>query len=126
MSAGFGLALLVSGAGLPQPAKALELIMIEQAGCMWCARWDKEIGVAYDKTTEGKVAPLRRVDLHAPWPEDLGAIKPERLTPTFVLADNGQEIGRLRGYPGDEFFWVLLDELLEKRPGKATASKVTD
>ena len=96
------------------PARAAELIMIEQAGCVWCARWNAEIGVAYDKTPEGRAAPLRRVDLHAPWPEDLDAIRPERLTPTFVLSENGKELGRLRGYPGDEFFWVLLDEMLEK------------
>lgn len=96
------------------PARAAELIMIEQAGCVWCARWNAEIGVAYDKTPEGRAAPLRRVDLHAPWPQDLDAIRPERLTPTFVLSENGKELGRLRGYPGDEFFWVLLDEMLEK------------
>lgn len=112
--------LAIALCGTAVPARAVELIMIEQAGCMWCVRWNKEIGVAYDKTSEGKIAPLRRVDLHAPWPEDLKGIRPERLTPTFVLADNGEEIGRLRGYPGDEFFWVLLDELLEKRGIKAT------
>ena len=111
-------AVLSFGAALP--AQALELIMIEQAGCMWCARWQQELGVAYDKTPEGKIAPLRRVDLHAPWPQDLSGIRRERLTPTFVLADNGREIGRLRGYPGDEFFWALLDEMLEKRDIKAT------
>ncbi|MEC9342532.1 MAG: transcriptional regulator [Pseudomonadota bacterium] len=86
--------------------------MIEQAGCAWCARWNAEIGPAYARTDQGRRAPLRRVDLHAPWPDDLAAIRPERFTPTFVLVDNGEEIGRMRGYAGDEFFWVLLDEML--------------
>ena len=102
------------------PAPAAEMLMLEQPGCAWCKRFNAEIAPAWPNTDEGKAAPLRRVDLHEPWPEDLKAIRPERLTPTFVLADNGKEIGRLRGYPGDEFFWVLLDEMLAKHAEKAT------
>jgi hypothetical protein len=37
-------------------------------------------------------------------------------TPTFVLADNGREVGRIEGYPGDAFFWGLLESLLEHTP----------
>lgn len=105
-----------AAAGLPAfPAGGAELIMLEQRGCAWCIRWHSEIGIAYPKTEAGRVAPLRRVDILEPWPDDLKDIRPERLTPTFVLAENGKEIARLRGYAGDEFFWVLLDEMLEKR-----------
>jgi hypothetical protein len=35
-------------------------------------------------------------------------------TPTFVLVEDGREIARLRGYPGDQFFWALVDEMLAK------------
>jgi hypothetical protein len=41
---------------------------------------------------------------------------PIRYTPTFVLVDNGQEVGRIEGYPGDAFFWGLLERLLERLP----------
>ncbi len=95
----------------PAGATGAELIMLEQAGCAWCKRWHAEIGVAYPKTEEGKRAPLRRVDINQPWPQDLSAIRPERFTPTFVLVEDGKEIGRMRGYAGDEFFWPLLAEL---------------
>jgi hypothetical protein len=37
-------------------------------------------------------------------------------TPTFVLAENGEELGRIEGYPGDAFFWGLLERLLELGP----------
>lgn len=47
-------------------------------------------------------------------PPDLAFIEPERLTPLFVLIDRGHEIGRIRGYPGEENFWGLLDVLLKK------------
>ncbi|MFZ2101743.1 MAG: transcriptional regulator [Oricola sp.] len=96
------------------PAAAAELVMFEQAGCVWCMRWNNEIGSAYPNSDEGKRAPLRRVDIHKPLPDDLAGIRVERFTPTFVLVENGEEIGRMRGYTGDEFFWFLLDEMLQK------------
>lgn len=95
-------------------APAAELVMFEQNGCAWCIRWNNEIGPAYPNTPEGKIAPLRRVNIHEPLPGDLENIRVERFTPTFVLVENGEEIGRMRGYTGDEFFWFLLAEMLEK------------
>lgn len=96
----------------PARTIAAELIMFAEAGCPWCARWDKEVGVLYDETPEGKRAPLRRLDIHAPLPDDLKFLTRGRYTPTFVLIDNGREIGRIRGYPGEDFFWGLLSEML--------------
>jgi len=93
---------------------AVELLMIEQAGCVYCEKFNDEIAQAYPKTDEGKLAPLRRVDLHDKWPEDLSQIRIERFTPTFVLVQDGKEVDRLRGYPGDEYFWFLLGEMLAK------------
>jgi thioredoxin-related protein len=95
-------------------AYAAELVMFEQAGCVWCQKWNSEIGGSYANTQEGRIAPLRRVDIHAPIPEDLAGIPVERFTPTFVLVENGTEIARMRGYPGDEFFWFLLGDMLAK------------
>jgi len=105
--------------GLSAPAKAAELIMLEQEGCAWCARWNAEIAPIYPKTVESRIAPLRRVDIRGDWPDDLDFVAPEVFTPTFVLVHEGREYGRLRGYAGDEFFWVLLSELLEKLPPEA-------
>lgn len=95
-------------------AHAAELIMFEQAGCEWCAAFDREVAPVYGKTTEGARAPLRRLTLGAPLPADLGFIEVERLTPLFVLVDKGREIGRIRGYPGEEHFWGLLGALIKK------------
>lgn len=94
------------------PLAAAQLLVMEQPGCVWCARFEEEIAPAWPKTEEGKFAPLRRVDITEPWPEDLDHIQKERFTPTFVLIEAGREIGRLRGYPGDEFFWYRIDELI--------------
>jgi len=96
------------------PAQAAELIVFEQKGCVWCQRFDREIAPAYARTAEGKRAPLRRVDIAKPVPDDLSFIVRERFTPVFVLVENGAEFGRIRGYPGETFFWGLLANLLER------------
>lgn len=100
------------------PARALELVMFEAPGCAYCAQWHAEVGDAYPKTAEGKAAPLRAVQLRSP-PEDLKFIKGVVFTPTFVLVHEGREVGRIQGYPGEDFFWGLLNELLDKHAAKA-------
>lgn len=100
-------------AGLCQLAEAAELVMVEQPGCHWCERWDAEIAPTYPKTDEGALAPLRRVDLHD-LPEDIRFRSPPVFTPTFVLVQDGQELARLEGYAGDEFFWYLLSQILDE------------
>ena len=101
-------------------AAAAELVMLEQDGCAWCVRWHAEIGPAYPNTEEGRKAPLRTIDINETLPADLEWLRIERFTPTFVLVDKGREIGRIRGYPGDEFFWFLLNEMLDDLPESAT------
>lgn len=95
--------------------------MFEQAGCVWCQAFDREIAPVYGKTEDGIKAPLRRVDIDGALPSDLNFIQVERLTPLFVLIDKGREIGRIRGYPGDDHFWGLLGALIKKldSPGKS-------
>lgn len=121
-------AMMVAALGTALPglaADAAELVMFEQAGCVWCQRWHAEIGPAYPKTEEGEIAPLRRVDIHEELPEDLSHLTVERFTPVFVLLDDGDEVGRIRGYPGDQFFWFRLDELIDQlgaEPGDETES----
>jgi len=45
---------------LPAVASAETLLlMAEEDGCYWCAKWNEEIGPAYPKTIEGKTAPLK-------------------------------------------------------------------
>ncbi|SNS52775.1 thioredoxin fold domain-containing protein [Tropicimonas sediminicola] len=97
------------------PGHAVELVMVEQAGCSYCARWEDEIGPIYPKTPEGAHAPLRRVDLRG---DEIDALRLKRrvnFTPTFILIDaDGQEIARLEGYPGEDFFWGLIERMLQE------------
>jgi hypothetical protein len=109
-------------AALPS-ARAAELIMFEQAGCVWCETFDREIAPIYPKTVEGQRAPLRRVNIDHTLPSDLVFLETERLAPVFVLVEKGQEIGRIRGYPGEDHFWGLLGALIRKLDAAGTGGE---
>jgi hypothetical protein len=104
-------------------AHGAELMMFEDAGCGWCRRWHKDIGPSYPKTSEGGYASLVRHHVSDPTPDAVALQRPITTTPTFVLIDHGKEIGRITGYPGADFFYGLLDELLDRLPAWKSRSK---
>lgn len=89
-----------------------QLMMAEEPGCVWCARWNAEVGVAYPKTPEGQAVPLLRVDITDDLPADITLDRRVTFTPTFVLLIDGAETARIEGYPGEDFFWGLLGQML--------------
>lgn len=95
------------------PAAAVELVMFTDEYCPWCEKWEKDIGVMYHMTDEGKKAPLTRVDEN-----QAGSFKQLQrgihFTPTFVLVDKDREVGRITGYPGEHFFFPMLNNLLAR------------
>ena len=101
-------------AGLAQAE--MKLVMAEEDGCIWCERWNRDIGPIYPKTTEGKAAPLFRLDIHDPLPENMEFARSLHFTPTFVLMVDGKEISRIEGYPGEDFFWGLLGQIISAVP----------
>jgi hypothetical protein len=110
LAAAAAFALVCAGAS----SRAAELVMFERAGCGWCARFNADVAPIYARTEEGQAAPLRRIDRDRPLPPDLAEIDPGAFTPTFVVVNEGREIGRIRGYPGDAFFFGLLDRILTR------------
>jgi hypothetical protein len=95
-------------------AQSTELIMFEAPGCPWCKRWHAEVGPGYPKSDEGQRAPLRVLPIEKVSEAGATLSKPISASPTFVLIDRGKEVGRIVGYPGADFFWPLLAELLAK------------
>lgn len=119
ISRGLLLFVTLAGALVARPGHVLaaELVMFETPGCPWCAAWNRDVGVIYAKTEEGRIAPLRRVDIGALRPVDLGGLEGILYTPTFVLVEEGVEVGRIVGYLGEDHFWGLLSEMLQRLPG---------
>ncbi len=88
--------------------------MFRSDSCSWCEIWEDQIGILYDKTDEAKILPLRRVDVDEDLPDDLKKYDTVFFTPTFIVHDKGMEIGRITGYPGEEFFFPMLGEIIIK------------
>jgi thioredoxin-related protein len=107
-------AILVTGLLSAPLAQAAELVMFEQGGCVWCAKWNREVAPIYAKTTEAQVLPLRRVDIDRQNSTGIALAGRVLYTPTFVVVDDGREIGRITGYSSDQAFWGLLDGLVAK------------
>ena len=114
VKASFLICLWVSLLSQTAVAANTQLIMVEETNCPYCKRFNAEIAPIYPKTSEGIIAPLRRINIDEGWPDDLSYLKTESLTPTFILVQDNRELGRLHGYQGDEFFWFLLGELFDK------------
>jgi len=112
-------AIFVCLAGIAQAE--MQLVMAEEAGCVWCARWDREISEIYPKTSEGKSAPLHRVNIREPLPKGLKFARSLHYTPTFVLMVDGKEVNRIEGYPGEDFFWGLLAQMISAANDVATS-----
>jgi hypothetical protein len=112
--AAFAVAVLIAA-----PAGAAELFMFYRDGCPHCAAWERDIGVMYHKTEISPRAPLRRIALDNRRTE-VALRSPVIYTPTFVLADGNREVARIEGYPGREFFWSLLERMLDQLPARAT------
>lgn len=96
------------------------LIMFEERGCPYCELWQEQIGPIYPKTEEAAIAPLLQMDIDDPLPEGVSIDGVLVFTPTFVLVNDGQEVDRIVGYPGEDFFWGLLDRMISKLPEQTT------
>lgn len=115
------LALIFLLSPLPAHAGEVQLLMFEEDGCYWCAKWNSELADIYPKTEEGRTAPLVRLDVHDSIPKTLVLKTRPVYTPTFVVINDGQEVGRIEGYPGQDFFWGLLGRILQPLPEFQTA-----
>lgn len=103
--------------------EAAELLMFESPGCPWCAQWRAEVGPGYPKSDEGKRAPLRVLPLAQASSAGVQFAGPVVMSPTFVLVDDGREVGRIVGYPGADFFWGLLSQMIAKL-GRASETEM--
>lgn len=117
------LTLLASTALMARSAHAQDstgLIMFRKPGCPWCLAWDREIGPIWPKTEIGQRFPIRMLDITDKNVKLYVNLKiPVVFTPTFVLVHGGNEIGRFEGYPGEDFFWGLIERLVKTAPPPA-------
>ncbi len=100
----------------PLQGHAADLVMVERTGCAYCIQWKKDVGAdEYAATPEGAFAPLQIIDIRDKPPAGMTFARPVVFTPTFVLIENGAEVDRIEGYPGEDFFWGLLGMKLKAK-----------
>lgn len=104
-------------------AAPIRMLMVEQEGCIYCEAWDREIGPGFPNSSEGKAAPLLRVDIDGPWPDGIALERRPTITPTFILLNKGQELARLEGYPGENYFYPVIGDMLAKAGIASTGDK---
>jgi hypothetical protein len=107
---------------LPVVAATAELVMVDRDGCAYCRAWKQQIGPAYPHTDLGRFAPLRLHNVRDGAIADVILARPVTFTPTFLLVQDGAELGRIEGYPGEDFFWGLLENLLREKTDFVGAS----
>ena len=96
-------------------ADGLRLLMVERPGCYYCVVFKRDVAPIYEKAEEGRLAPLVHYDLRNPLPDDITLTSRAHVTPTFILLDaDGQELDRLTGYPGDDFFWPYVNGMISR------------
>ncbi len=106
----FTLTLALPGAA---SAEGLRLLMVERPGCYYCVVFKRDVAPIYEKSEEGRIAPLVHYDLRHDLPDDVTLASRAHVTPTFILLDaDGQEVDRLTGYPGDDFFWPYINRMI--------------
>lgn len=106
--------LTLSSANLfAQQNESLELVFITSEYCPFCKAWERDVGFIYNNTPYADKAPLRRVDF-----KDLVSVLPSNSavvsgTPTFLILENNNELGRIEGYQSRELFFWALSEYVE-------------
>lgn len=104
---------------MPVAAQEFRLLMIEQAGCYYCRIFNRDIAPAYKLSDIGQEAPLFHADLRSSAPEGITLSSQPFVTPTFILiGPDGQELERLTGFPGEDFFWPYIRDMIDNARGK--------
>jgi hypothetical protein len=107
------------------PDSGLRLLMIEQAGCAYCVAFNRDVAPIYEKTEHGATAPLFHADLREDMPEGITLASRPYVTPTFILVGpDGHELSRMTGFPGEDFFWPYIAQMIEEAEDAVAASAV--
>ena len=99
--------MMLLASALPAAAET-KLVMFTSDSCPFCKAWERDVGASYDLSPYAGKLPLTRVAFNGPAPAGLTLNAPVLGTPTFILAQDGREIGRLEGYRDAELFWMGL------------------
>ena len=79
---------------------AAELLMFDDPGCVLVPPLERRDRAGLPALARGQQAPLRRIHIRDQAKAGVALASRINATPTFVLVEDGQEVGRIAGYAG--------------------------
>jgi thioredoxin-related protein len=98
------------------PNGALELVVVEAKGCIYCKLFRRDVLPSYQASTQAKDLPVRFVDINDIEADHLSFKTEVDIVPTFVVVKSQQEVGRISGYIGPENFFHSISYLVASAP----------
>jgi thioredoxin-related protein len=98
---------------------ALELVVFEADGCIYCEILRREVAPVYGASAESRQAPLRFFNVSRSDERAIALADAITIAPTVVLLRDGREAGRIAGYTGPDMFLRLVSQAI----GGDTASR---
>jgi|GEM_PF-5777267 len=87
--------------GTASPSPALELVLFEADGCLYCDVLRREVAPLYATTAEARRVPLRFFNVSRTDESAAGRLdRAITIAPTAVLLRDGRESARIAGYTG--------------------------
>ena len=86
------------------------LVYVFSDHCVFCKAWERDVGRLYGDTEYAKKAPLFKIDISLVNKHFADVTPKVSGTPTFILMNGNDEVGRIVGYQNrDMFFWALSE-----------------
>ena len=84
------------------------LVYVFSDQCVFCKAWERDVGRLYGNTEYAKKAPLFKIDISLVSKHFTDMTPKVSGTPTFIVMNRNNEVGRIVGYQNrDMFFWAL-------------------
>jgi hypothetical protein len=97
-------------ATLAEPA--LELVVFEADGCLYCEVLRREVAPVYRASAASRQAPLRFFNVSRSDETAIALADAITIAPTVVLLRDGREAGRIAGYTGPDILLRLVSEAI--------------
>lgn len=98
-------------------ARNVELLVFEHADCQFCRVFRNDVLPRYRENGQAARAPVRFVSIEHTDTRGLNLHAGIHMVPTFVLMQDGQEVGRIVGYWAPENFFKMISNILAKTEG---------
>lgn len=113
----FGVGVSGRAAQDPSPAtqpRVVELVVFEHGDCTYCRIFRSAILPRYRENGQEARAPIRFVRVEHADMTALGLRGRITMVPTFVLMQDGREVGRIEGYWAPDNFFRLVASMLAR------------